>query len=49
MTYEVVVLRRAEQDLHAAADWIAEDSPEAAARWFRAFVAALLSLGTVRK
>ena len=33
MTYQVVVLRRAEQDLHAAADWIAEYSPESAARW----------------
>ena len=44
MTYQVVLLRRAEQDLHAAADWIAEYSPESAARWFSSFVNALLSL-----
>ena len=44
MKYQVVVLRRAEQELDAAADWIAEYSPEAADRWFSAFVDALLSL-----
>jgi plasmid stabilization system protein ParE len=44
MTYELVVLRRAEQELNAAADWIAEYSPGAAARWFNSFVHALLSL-----
>lgn len=44
MIYQVIVLRRAEQDLHAAADWIAEHSPEAAARWFNSFIDALLSL-----
>ena len=44
MKYQVVVLKRAEQDLNAAADWIAEFSPEAASRWFNSFVDALLSL-----
>ena len=44
MTYQVVVLGRAEQDLIAAADRIAEHSPEAAARWFSSFVDALHSL-----
>ena len=44
MTYQVVVLRRAEQELNAAADWIAEYSPDAAARWFNSFVDSLLSL-----
>ena len=44
MTYQVVILRCAEQDLAAAADWIAETSPAAAARWFRSYVDALLSL-----
>ncbi len=44
MTCQVVVLRRAERELDAAADWIAEYSPEAAARWFSSFVDVLLSL-----
>lgn len=44
MPHHVLVLKRAEQDLQAAADWIAEQSPQAAERWFNAFVAALVSL-----
>lgn len=44
MTHQVLLLKRAEQDLHAAADWIAEHSPEASQRWFNGFVEALLTL-----
>lgn len=44
MKYEVVVTRRAERELHAAADRIAKVAPEAAERWFNGFVNALLAL-----
>lgn len=44
MPYQVTLLKRAEQDLHAAADWIAEHSPAAANRWFNGFVKTLLTL-----
>ena len=44
MPHRVIVLKRAERGLDVAVEWIAEHSPEAAARWFNAFVDALLSL-----
>ena len=44
MPYQVIVLKRAETELQAAADWIAERSPQSAERWFNGFVRSLLSL-----
>jgi len=44
MRYQVLILRRAEQELRDAADWIAEHSPSAAQRWFNGFVDALCTL-----
>lgn len=40
MPHHVLVLKRAEQDLQAAADWIAEQSPQAAERWLTPYFAA---------
>ena len=44
MRYDVVILRRAERELNAAADQIARQAPEAADRWFNGFIEALLTL-----
>ena len=44
MSYGVRLTERAERDLNAAADWIAERAPETAERWFSGFVDALLTL-----
>ena len=44
MSFTVFVTKRAEQELHQAADWIARDSPETVNRWFNRFVSSILSL-----
>jgi plasmid stabilization system protein ParE len=44
MPYDVLLLKRAETELLQATDWIAQQSPESAERWFRNFLAALLPL-----
>jgi plasmid stabilization system protein ParE len=44
MTYKVILLRRAEQDLREATEYIAERAPAAAERWFNEFVVALQTL-----
>ncbi len=44
MTYELVYTGRAKSDLQAAADYIAQQAPETANRWFNGFVAALDTL-----
>lgn len=44
MTYKVVLLSRAEQDLREATEYIAERAPATAARWFNEFVTALEKL-----
>lgn len=45
MRFDVVVTRRAEQELNEAADWIARDAPDTAERWFNGFVEKIVSLG----
>ena len=45
MRYEVVITSRAERELNEAADWIAAQAPEAAARWYHGFVQAIIKLG----
>jgi plasmid stabilization system protein ParE len=42
MTYEVLITEWARQELDAAADWIAQDAPRAAQRWFNGFAARIL-------
>lgn len=44
MTYQVLLLARAERDLDEVTDWIARNAPQTAGRWFDGFVAALASL-----
>lgn len=44
MKYEVIILKRAQQELHDAADRIAKDAPETAERWFNGFIEALRTL-----
>lgn len=44
MAFQVLVLRRAEEDMRAAADWIAQHSAQSADRWFNGLVDALSSL-----
>lgn len=46
MDFQVVLARQAEQELNAAADWIAEQSqsPAVAEKWFAEFVQTLQSL-----
>jgi plasmid stabilization system protein ParE len=44
MTFRVTVAEHAEADLRAATDWIASQSPEAAARWANGFQRVLQSL-----
>ena len=44
MKYEVIILKRAQQELHDAVEWIAKDAPEAAERWFNGFIETLLTL-----
>ena len=45
MSFEVLVTRRAEQELNQAADWIARSAPDTAEEWFNGFVKAIVSLG----
>jgi toxin ParE1/3/4 len=45
MTFRVIITARAEAQLNAATDWIAERSPQAALSWYNAFVRKLKSLG----
>ncbi len=42
MSFEVLVARRAEQELNQAADWIARSAPDTAEEWF---YRAIVSLG----
>lgn len=46
MRHEVVLTQQAEQELHAAADWLVEhaEQPAIAEKWFNGFVALLMSL-----
>jgi plasmid stabilization system protein ParE len=44
MTYRVIVLPGAEADMANAVDWIAEDSPVAAARWLEGIRQAISTL-----
>jgi plasmid stabilization system protein ParE len=44
MTYRVVLLDRAQRNVQQIHDWIAQRSPEGAARWFNRFTEALATL-----
>ena len=44
MSFKVVLLARARQDVQQIYEWLAEQSPDGAARWFNAFTSALESL-----
>jgi len=46
MKFRVVLRPVAQRDLHAAADWIAERSPQGAVRWFNGFLDAIQELET---
>jgi plasmid stabilization system protein ParE len=43
-TYRVILLRRAERDAEAIADWLTKRSPAGALRWQEAFAAAVEKL-----
>ena len=45
MTFDALVVKRAEQQLNHAVAWIARDAPDTAERWFNGFVEANLTLG----
>lgn len=44
MKYLVIIQPRAESDIDQAAEWIAQDSPVNAARWYHGLVQAVFSL-----
>ncbi len=44
MIREVVLTQRAEQQLHATADWYAQSSPKVADDWFNGVIAAMKAL-----
>ena|SRR5438445_618900 len=44
MTFRVIITARAEAQLKAATDWIAERSPQAALSWYNAFIRKLKTL-----
>ena len=44
MTREVLVTEKAERQLHAAADWYAEQNPHVADEWFAGISAAIIDL-----
>jgi plasmid stabilization system protein ParE len=44
MNYKLVYTERAKLDLNAAADFIAQNAPETAERWFNGFITALETL-----
>ena len=44
MKYDVWLTEQAEREIHAAADWVWEHSPNASDKWFNGFVEALQSL-----
>ncbi len=46
-TYEVLFDPHAQAEAFAAADYIAQDSPERAAKWFAGFTRAINSLSTM--
>lgn len=45
MSFRVEMSDRAARELREAAEWIANDNPQAAERWFHGFVEAIDSLG----
>jgi len=47
MTYRVDITSPAEKDIYAAFDYIKEQSPANAKKWFEGIVAAILSLSTL--
>ena len=44
MRFEVLITRRAQQDLNAAREYIAGHAPDAAERWYASILEALLAL-----
>lgn len=46
MTFEVVITKRAERQLHDATAWYAKQAPHIVDAWFDGFVNAIVSLGT---
>ena len=45
MMYEVVITRRAERELRAAAEWYARKYPKIAEEWYDRFLQSILTLG----
>ena len=45
MKYEVLITKRAEEQLAVAAKWYTNEAPDIAVAWFDGFVNAIISLG----